>query len=30
MSEKTFLTVEKRNDANDWTVVATDANFETK
>ncbi|ERL84934.1 neutral ceramidase [Dendroctonus ponderosae] len=30
MSEKTFLTVEKQNGANNWTVMATDANFETK
>ncbi|XP_018564239.1 neutral ceramidase isoform X2 [Anoplophora glabripennis] len=29
MTEKTFLTVEKQ-DGDDWTVVATDANWETR
>lgn len=29
MQEKTFLTVEKQN-GEDWTIVATDANWETR
>lgn len=30
MSEKTFLTVEKQNTDGNWTVIATDASFETR
>ena len=29
MAESTFIAVEKQNPSGDWTVVATDAHFET-